>query len=110
MVSFLDISEQKSKLESFKDLFDKETARYLRKGYGLIPSIFIPYMYFFILPDIIKNYYHYLPTDNFFLMFVGGSMLIHITILVVFNLLLYFIYKLEHPFFEKNKISIEPWP
>jgi len=32
------------------------------------------------------------------------------TLLISINLVLWFIYHIEHPFFEKYKINNEPWP
>ena len=102
--------ETNSEVESLKDMFENEEVRYVKKGYGLISASVMTYLFFFQLPDIIKIYYHYLPIHNLFLMYAGGSILMHEVMMFISNIVMYAIYKVELPFFERYRISSEPWP
>ena len=110
MPSSISSAETNSEIESFKDLLENEEVRYVRKGYGLIFAFLMTFSYFFIFPDIFAHYYRYLPTSNLMLMYAGGSMFIHTSLIILSNLLMYFIYTMKLPFFERYRILNEPWP
>lgn len=104
------ISTTASDIESLKDLFEYDKLRYQRKGYGLITATLLVIGFFFVLPMLAEPLYRSLPSHDSSVLFAVGSWVIHITIFTFSNLTMFCIYKLELPFFERYKISRDPWP
>lgn len=115
------ISNDNLSLEE-KELLDKSDAaiikilayekkRYKRKGYGLILAILLAYSYIYFLPNIIHKF---LPKENeiknkgWFYALV--AFWVHEIAYLIFNSLYIFIYFLKMPFFERYKVSSDPWP
>mmetsp|Transcript_18838 Transcript_18838/g.18815 ORF Transcript_18838/g.18815 Transcript_18838/m.18815 type:complete len:318 (+) Transcript_18838:31-984(+) len=99
-----------SEVDSLKDLLENEEVRYVRKGYGLITAIIIVMFGYFILPSFMLPIYKLLPYENKFLMYGVGCVIIHELTYILANLVMYLIYHAELPFFERYKISNDPWP
>lgn len=108
MVNSFSSTVSSSEIESLKDLIGNEEVRYVRKGYGLIFAILLVVSYFFVLPEMLFPLYMMLPYKDSFYMYIFGMILIHFIVFIVANLGIYFIYHLEHPFFERYKITKEP--
>ena len=94
---------------TLEEIFDYEKIRYQRKGYGTLFSIIITLSFFLVLPDILKSIYpKHLENEGKFEYFLG--LLVHTGGFIFFNLIMYVIYHIEHPFFERYKINDRPWP
>lgn len=99
-----------SEIESFLDLLENEEVRYVRKGYGLLIALVLTSSFFFLLPDFLKPYYSYLPYDSKLMMYTVGTFILHTVTMVISNIVMYFIYTSRLNFFERYRISSEPWP
>ena len=94
---------------TIEEILDEEKSRYKRKGWGFTMSVLITLSYFFIFPKILMQLY---PTEiknegqfqyfTFLILHSGGF--------IGFNLMMYVIYHLELPFFERYKVNDRPWP
>ena len=102
--------ETNSEIESLKDLFENEEVRYVKKGYGLISASLMTYSFFFLFPGFFFKWYLKLPFSDLSVMYAGGTLVIHTAFIVVSNVVMYFIYKADLPFFERYRISKGPWP
>lgn len=94
---------------SVKEILNYEKHRYQSKGYGLVISIFIYIFWFFMLPQIIKGYYPLNIEDEGKFFFIL-TYIIHEITFVSCNFIMWIIYKLESPFFERYKVHDKPWP
>jgi hypothetical protein len=99
-----------SEVDSLKDLLENEEVRYVRKGYGLITAILFTAFGYFVLPSLFLPLYKLLPYENKTLIYGAGTIIIHEIVYVIANFVMYLIYNLEIPFFERYKITSEPWP
>ena len=99
-----------SEIDGFLDILENEEVRYVRKGYGLLTASLMTYSYLILLPEYLKPYYSSLPHNNLLLMYCFGTFLIHIVTLSLSNLIMYLIYKSRFEFFERYRISADPWP
>ena len=99
-----------SEIESFLDLLENEEVRYVRKGYGLLIALILTSSFFFLLPDFLKPFYSYLPFDSKFMMYTVGTFILHTATMIISNVVMYFIYTSRQHFFERYRISSEPWP
>jgi len=99
-----------SEIESMKDLLENEEIRYVRKGYGLISAIVITLSFYFLVPELAYPLYLMFPYKDNQLIIALGTFLVHLAVFSIANVTMYFIYHFEIPFFERYKISKEPWP
>jgi len=86
-----------------------EALRYRRKGFGLVIALIIALLYLFIFPELLKKIY---PTK-----ITNEGAFQYWTMICIgwfgytfFNFIMYIIYHLEWPFFEKYKVTKNPWP
>jgi sterol desaturase/sphingolipid hydroxylase (fatty acid hydroxylase superfamily) len=97
---------------SLKQILITEEKRYKSKGYGLIAATLIAASYFYWAPILCKTLWPVLLSYglNEWVLSVGLTLLWHYTWLITANLVLYIIYHIEHPFFERYKATKRPWP
>lgn len=99
-----------TEIEGLRDLLENEEARYVSKGYGLISASLLTFSFFFILPEFLFPYYSLLPHTDKFIMFTWGPIIIHTTMVLVSNFMMFCIYKSNLEFFERYKITSDLWP
>ncbi len=91
------------------EVYKHERVRYQRKGYGLIFAILITVFYFFVFPDWLKMIYPK-KIENEGVFVYWSVNLLHYFNFIFFTALMYIIYHLELPFFERYKVTNDPWP
>ena len=101
-----------AEVESFADVLTNDSVRYRRKGYGLVSAILITYAFFLILPRVLLERY-----EGFLSLWssaevgvIVGTVLLDLGVFWVLNLAMAGIYYIQHPFFEKYKSNMNPWP
>ena len=100
----------------FLTLVHNEESRYVRKGYGLIFAMLLAFSYFYFGPVVMHKvwpYAIYLMENNSFepwKLFLVFSTLWHAVVFLVGNFMMWIIYHLELDFFERYKITSQPWP
>lgn len=98
------------------DFIESEGIRYKRKGYGLFFAFLFAMSFFYCAPQVIAyawpKFVNLMETNKWekWHVAVFGSQLWHLSIFLTYNAIMYVIYHIEIPFFEKYKISPEPWP
>ena len=96
---------------TIKKILSYEQRRYKRKGFGLLFSIIFALSYFIFAPKII---YALLPKESdiknpgYFYSLV--TFFVHEFFYILVNSYFMIIYSLKLPFFEKYKVSSDPWP
>ncbi|TNV77576.1 hypothetical protein FGO68_gene347 [Halteria grandinella] len=99
-----------------KTVFYRESKRYTSKGTGLIPALLIVATYFYFAPILCKRYWPVVLSYTIERGWSACQLTVVVTLLwhylwhFVATMYYYAIYHLEHPFFERDKISKEPWP
>ena len=99
-------SNAEAKIE---EILDYEKSRYSRKGYGLIMAILATLGWFLILPKLIERIWPY-KILNEGVVFCLSSYFVHMASFIAFNIVMWVIYNLEWPFFERYKVLDRPWP
>lgn len=93
----------------FNKVLTYESYRYKTKKQGLVFAIFTVILFFYISQNYIITLYptHIHNQVNFYIL---SNWIVHQTAFIVINLFFYFIYKLNHPFFENDKTTKNSWP
>lgn len=94
---------------SVEEILDYEKKRYVKKGFGLFFATFFTLTWFFIIPKLAK---HLWPKkiENEGSFFFFSTYILHESIFIFNNFVMWIIYKLEWSFFERYKIHDKPWP
>jgi hypothetical protein len=95
-------------------MFEKN--RYERKGFGLVIGMIIFLSYFLLTPILLRtlwpHVYNYINEQKWekwqFVLY--GFIFWHSFWFFTANIIMWIIYHIEHPFFERYKISSNPWP
>ena len=93
-----------------------EEKRYIQKGYGLIFASGMAIAFYFFAPMLGQwawpQLLDYMQANNIpeWKAFLYMSWAMHISMVIGPNLVMWFIYHIEHPFFERYKINHDPWP
>lgn len=95
---------------SIKNLLDYEQKRYKRKGFGLVVAIIIASSYFYFYPKILFNFFSETKIENPGLVYFLVTFFIHETVYCLTNFYYFVIYSLNSNFFERYKVSPDPWP
>lgn len=110
----LTLEEEKLLKESdatIRKVLEYEKRRYKRKGYGLIVAVILSLSYFFYMPKVI---HYFLPKENEIknpgLFYAFVSFFVHEVVYLLANSYYIIIYFINLPFFERYKVSSEPWP
>jgi sterol desaturase/sphingolipid hydroxylase (fatty acid hydroxylase superfamily) len=98
--------------ETLSEVLENDRIRYVRKGYGLITAIVLISAFFFLLPLLLKPFYQdYVSLwGSPAVAMAFGTMILDLVTFWVLNLGMYIVYHIQHPFFEKYKINMNPWP
>jgi len=94
---------------SLEEVLDYEKIRYNRKGYGLIVATLITLTWFLIIPNLAQYIWPY-KIENKIAFFFIFSYVLHEVVFLLDNFVMWIIYKLELPFFERYKCDDKPWP
>jgi sterol desaturase/sphingolipid hydroxylase (fatty acid hydroxylase superfamily) len=94
---------------SLEEVLDYEKIRYQRKGYGLIVAGLIVIIWFLVVPNLAQYIWPY-KIENKSVFFFIFSYVLHQICFLLNNFLMWVIYKLELPFFERYKCQDKPWP
>lgn len=102
-------SSQVDNINSIEEILNYEKNRYVKKGYGLISAILICFSWFFIVPQTAKFWW---PKEiknegKFYAVSVYAN---HEFWFIFCNIIMWIIYKLESPFFERYKVHDKEWP
>ena len=97
-------------ITNISDIIHNELLRYISKGSGLIYLILINAFFFFILPHLIYPIFVHFSCNDMFYMYVIGSTILHWIFLFLSLLFWNVLYTLKIPYFEKFRITNEPWP
>jgi len=93
-------------------IIQEEENRYKRKGYGLISASVLALTFFYAAPyvgqEVWPTLLRWFPTPVSLYICVGLG--VQVLVLAITNLTLWLVYHLEWPFFERYKITREPWP
>jgi len=92
-----------------EEILNYEKNRYVRKGYGLFFAILICLSWFFILPKTAKYWW---PKEienegRFYAVVLYAN---HEFWFIFCNFVMWVVYKLESPFFERYKVHDKEWP
>jgi len=97
-------------VESAKDSKITEPILYKRKGIGKIVGFIIVILFFYLTPIVGRKLWPKKLHENLRLFNYLTVMITHQSIFLFWNLIYYFIYTLEIPFFERYRIHNEEWP
>jgi methylsterol monooxygenase/4-alpha-methyl-delta7-sterol-4alpha-methyl oxidase len=97
--------------DSVHNVIKNDTIRYSRKGYGLISAFLLTLSFFYLVPQFFKMIWPVLlknmSSNAIFFCFAIG---LHSGVTLFSNIVMYVIYKIKLPFFERYRISEKPWP
>ena len=106
------ISEKETSLSQFSEWvifeFQNEIKRYKRKGAFIIVAI-VGLFGLLSIPEIFKSFYPLLPANDRFFLHGYFTLGLHLVIKTIINLAVFIIYSSKLNFFEKYRISNEPW-
>jgi sterol desaturase/sphingolipid hydroxylase (fatty acid hydroxylase superfamily) len=100
-------------MDPAKEIIKADLNRYKRKGTGLIVAAFIAIAFLLGLPklgELIWPTAMFITSSNSHILFSAGVFISHIIASVGNHSLFALLYRIEHPFFEKYKLSSKPWP
>lgn len=110
------ISEQVARKEEqivLSNLLEYERVRYKSKGFGILFAYLLPLFYFTLVPPlanrVYKSYYDTSTITDGKLIF-WSIFLIHEGTFIFINCVFYFIYTSKLTFFEKYRVTNDPWP
>ncbi len=103
------INPSKTQELSLDKVLDYEKRRYTRKGYGIIFATLITLIWFFLIPNLSQYLWPY-KLENPGVFFFLSSYILHESVFLLNNFVMWVIYKLEWSFFENYKIHDVPWP
>jgi hypothetical protein len=105
-------SDKFSMLERFNICIAAEKIKYLDKGNGKWVSLLIFSLYFTLLPycfGLVWPYFRTKMSDKFLMGF--SIIFVNVAVLLLYNIIMYFIYTLKIPFFEQYRINPNlKWP
>ena len=94
------------------NLILEESGRYQSKGYGFFVASFIFGSVLLSIPSAQTSIYPWLRSlaeDEWLMFFIVHTTLVPFALMIGY-LINWAIYRVEHPFFERYKITNEPWP
>lgn len=96
---------------TWTDIFKNDTVRYQQKGFGLIIATIIALAYIYITPQVFRLFWPCLLNNVsngiIFFTFAFGT---HSVTYIISNLVMWMIYKIKLPFFERYRIYDKPRP
>jgi len=106
-----DIAQNNRQQDSsaIEEILNYEKNRYIRKGYGLFSAILICLIWFFIIPQTAKYVWpnQIKNEGKFYAVMIFAW---HQFWFIFCNMVMWIIYKLESPFFERYKVHDKEWP
>jgi len=97
--------------DSVEKVIKNDSIRYQRKGYGLFVAIMIALSYFYLSPIILQKIWPEFETrDEAIKFFAIIAWSVHIGVYTLANIIMYAIYVIKLPFFERYRILNKPWP
>lgn len=93
-----------------KSILDYEKKRYKRKGFGLIFAALTAFTYFYFFPKLIFHFWPKEKIQNEGLFYFLVTYLTHESMFLFCNFYFAIIYMLNWSFFERYKVSPDPWP
>jgi sterol desaturase/sphingolipid hydroxylase (fatty acid hydroxylase superfamily) len=100
--------------EEWEKMIENERVKYKSKGFGIVVGSFLLLIYFTAFPGLIGSIYKNF-IENYSDLHKGkftfwSIFLVHHSVFIIYNLILYFIYIGKYSFFEKYRVSSDPWP
>jgi len=101
-----------AEVDSFTDVLSNDRVRYQRKGYGLVSALLITCAFFLLLPTLFHQYYQQFLGlwSSLEVGVIMGTVLLDVGVFWGLNMAMAGIYHIQHPFFEKYKTNLHPWP
>lgn len=97
-------------IKTILDIFHNEKVRMLSHGRYFFITLFLNFLFFWVLPKILYPVYLYLPHGNYSLLYFGGIIATILFTIITSNGFFSAVYSLELPIFENFRINQEPWP
>lgn len=97
--------------DSVEKVIKNDTVRYQRKGYGLFSAILLSFSFFYYVPKVFKAMWPSILenlSSEYLLLIVMCT--VHTGTYFISNMVMYVIYKMKLPFFERYRVSDKPWP
>jgi len=97
--------------DSVEKIIKNDSIRYQRKGYGLISATLLTISFFIFVPKLIQMIWPYfLKNMSKETMFLIIAISLHSGVYFLSNVVMFVIYKIKLPFFERYRISDKAWP
>lgn len=84
--------------------------KYKEKGFGIALASFISYLYFFQLPNLVKEYILPKEIKNPEIIFCVFTWVGHAVVFLICNLSMNFVYSIKSEFFDNYRIHTHKWP
>jgi len=95
---------------TIKSILDYEDKRYKRKGYGILVAITTTFLFFYFFPKFLFWLFPKEKIENEGLFYSLVTFFVHEIVFLFCNFYFCVIHKLNLNFFERYKVSPDPWP
>ncbi len=95
---------------TIKSILEYEEKRYKRKGYGILIGVMIAFAYLYYFPKILFWLFPKYKIINEGLFYFLVTFFSHKAVFLFCNFYFFIIHKLNINFFERYKVSSDPWP